>query len=259
MKRFVMMMITAVCILSALTVSAEFKAPAVYDGAGYLTEEQNEQLSQRLSSLREKYNFDVAFVSEETLSASDAEAAADDFYDYNGYGYGENCDGIMFYIAKEERLYHFSTCGSGLTVFNDNGLKYLEGEIVPYLKDGDYYAAVSTYADRAEELLEMAANGTPFDETQHSTTYILCVLAAALFLPLIIAYIKMNKKLSQMKTAVKENYASNYMKPGSMKLDFARDIFLYSTVMKTEKPKSDSSSSHTSSSGQTHGGRGGSF
>lgn len=68
----------------------------------------------------------------------------------------------------------------------------------------------------------------------------------------------MHKKLCAMKTAVKEDYAGNYMKPNSMNLDFSRDIFLYSTVTKTEKTKSDSGS-HTSSSGRSHGGRGGSF
>ena len=57
------------------------------------------------------------------------QAAADDFYDYNGYGYGENYDGILFYIADYERKYQFSTCGSGETIFNENGLAYLEKKV----------------------------------------------------------------------------------------------------------------------------------
>ena len=76
------------------------------------------------------------------------------------------------------------------------------------------------------------------------------MVAGALLLPLILAYFMMHKKLCAMKTAVKEDYAGNYMKPNSMNLDFSRDIFLYSTVTKTEKPKSDSGS-HTSSSGRS--------
>ena len=104
----------------------------------------------------------------------------------------------------------------------------------------------------------MAAEGKPFNKRQHSMKYILCVVAGGLLLPLILAYFMMHKKLCAMKTAVKEDNAANYMKPNSMNLDFSRDIFLYSTVTKTEKPKSDSGS-HTSSSGRSHGGRGGSF
>ena len=251
-------MISVLCFLSVLPAYAEFDRPSVSDAAGYLTEEQNAELTERLDKIREKYNFDVAFVSEERLSSYDAQNAADDIYDYNGYGYGENYDGILFYIADYERKYHFSTCGSGEKIFNVNGLKYLEKKVVPYLKSGSYYTAVKTYADCAEELLETAANGKPFNKSQHDTKYILCVVAGALLLPLILAYIMMYKKLAEMKTAVKADNAANYMKPGSMNLDFSRDIFLYSTVTKTEKPKSDSGS-HTSSSGRSHGGRGGSF
>ena len=61
-----------------------------------------------------------------------------------------------------------------------------------------------------------------------------------------------------MKTAVENDYAANYMKPGSMNLTMSRDLFLYSRITKTEKPKGGSDT-HTSSSGRTHGGRGGSF
>ena len=258
MKRFVTIMIVLLCFVSAITVYADFINPTITDLAGYLTEEQNEELTVQLNSIREKYSFDVAFVSEKSLSAVDAQAAADDIYDYNGYGYGENYDGILFYIADSERKYHFSVCGSGETIFNENGLAYLEKKIVPYLKKDNYYAAVKSYADHTEELLEMAAEGKPFNKRQHSMKYILCVVAGALLLPLILAYFMMHKKLCAMKTAVKEDNAANYMKPNSMNLDFSRDIFLYSTVTKTEKPKSDSGS-HTSSSGRSHGGRGGSF
>ena len=155
-------------------------------------------------------------------------------------------------------LMRFSTCGSGETIFNENGLKYLEKKIVPSLKEDDFYTAVKIYADCTEKLLEMAAEGKPFNKSQHSTKYILCVIAGACILPLLLAYFMMYKKLAEMKTAVKEDNAANYIKPGSMNLDFSRDIFLYSTVTKTEKEKSDSGS-HTSSSGRSHGGRGGSF
>ena len=258
MKRIMILVVSVLCYLFALPAYAEFEQTPVSDEAGYLTKEQNAELTERLDKIRKKYKVDVAFVSEDRLSSYDAQNAADDIYDYNGYGYGENYDGILFYIADYERKYHFSTCGSGETIFNKNGLAYLEKKIVPYLKEGNYYAAVKSYADYTEELLDMAAAGKPFNKRQHSTKYIMCVIAGATLLPLFLAYFMMKKKLSAMKTAVKEDNAGNYMKPGSMSMDFSRDIFLYSTMTKTEKPKSDSGS-HTSSSGRSHGGKGGSF
>ena len=45
---------------------------------------------------------------------------------------------------------------------------------------------------------------------------------------------------------------------GSMNMAVSRDMFLYSKTIRTEKAKSNSGT-HTSSSGRTHGGSGGSF
>ena len=234
--------------------------PAVIDEAGYLTEAQAAELTQRLNELRQRYDFDVAIYIEEKMTADTARDAADDIFDYNGYGAGKNADGILLYLSKEPRKYHMSTHGSGIKAFTDNGLIYMEEQFLPYLKEDDYYAALSAYVDCADELLNMAAQGEPYNKPQRSMTYILCVIAGAILLPLIVAYFAMKSKLAKMKTAVKQDYAGNYMKPGSFHLDFSQDIFLYSTVSKTEKPDDDSSSStHTSSSGETHGGRGGSY
>lgn len=251
---FIMLMM----VTSAATAFAEFNNPPVTDGAEYLTESQFNEISNKLEEVRLKYNFDVAVYTEKYMSGADAQNTADDLYDYTLYGYGDNADGIMLYIAADERLYHFTTHGSGEEIFNDNGLAYLEKMILPSLKEGDYYTAIKLYADNCEELLKMAAQGEPFDEKQMSTEYVCCVIGGALFIPLILAFIMMNAKLRKMKTAVENNYAANYMKPGSMKLSTSRDIFLYSTVTKTAKPKSNSSG-HVSSSGEHHGGRGGSF
>lgn len=237
-------------IISTISVSAMFNNPTVVDNAGYLTEEQIAELSKQLDDVRQKYNFDVAIYTEEFISGDDAESVADDLYDHNLYGYGENSDGIMLYIAADERRYHFTTHGSGETIFNDDRIMDLENKILPSFKEGDFYTAMKLYGEYCEDLLENPHKVTP--------GYVCCVVIGALLIPLLIAYFMTKKKMKQMKTAVENNYAANYMKPGSMNLSMSRDIFMYSTVTKTEKAKS-SSGGHTSSSGEHHGGKGGSF
>ena len=104
----------------------------------------------------------------------------------------------------------------------------------------------------------MAKDGKPYNEKQYSTKYMIGIIVVCLIAPLFIAFWMMKRKLKKMKTAVKNNYAANYIKLGSMNIETSKDLFLYSRITKTEKPKS-SSGTHTSSSGRTHGGRGGSF
>ena len=241
-----------------VTAYADFQNPAIVDDAGYLMQSELASLSKELDKVREKYNFEVAIYTESDMTSGSAEASADDIYDYNGYGAGENDDGIMLYICSDTREYHFTTHGKGLKYFNANGLAYLESKVVPYLSEDDYYEAFEIFIETTDELLQMAKDGKPYNEKQYSTKYLIGVIIAALLIPLLVAWILMKKKLKKMKTAVENDYAANYIKPGSMNLTTSRDLFLYSRITKTEKPKSNSGT-HTSSSGRTHGGRGGSF
>ena len=238
--------------------AAEFENPPIIDEANYLSESQLAELTEKFEAIRQKYNFEVAVYTEYEMTGYDAMTSADDIYDYCGYGAGKDDDGIMLYICSSTREYHFTTHADGIRVFNENGIAYLKKNIEPHLADDNYYPAMETFADLADELLEMAENGEPFNKKQYDTKYLLIVIGCALLLPLIIAYFMMQSKLSKMKTAVENDYAADYVKPGSKRLDYSRDIFLYSHITKTEKPKNDSGN-HKSSSGRMHGGGGGSF
>jgi len=256
---FSVLFICMMCVsLSIPCFAADFENPPIVDGAGYLDGSEFAELTEKLEAIRQKYDFEVAIVTEVEMSGYDAMSSADDIYDYNGYGGGENDDGIMLYICSSTREYHITTHADGLRVFNENGIDYLKKNIQPCLENNDYYHAIDTFASLSDELLEMAENGKPFNKKQLSTTYILFVVGCGLLIPLILAWIMTTIKVGQMKTAVENDYARNYVKPGSKRLDVSRDIFLYSNIVKTEKPKNDSGS-HKSSSGRTHGGGGGSF
>ena len=259
MKRIFLCLLLFLLVISlVLPVYADFQNPSIVDDAEYLMQSELSYLSKELDKVREKYSFEVAIYTESDMTSDIAQASADDIYDYNGYGVGENDDGIMLYICRDTREYHFTTHGKGLEYFNSNGLKHLESKVVPYLSEDDYYKAFEAYIETIDELLQMAKDGKPYNEKQYSTKYLIGVIIAALLIPLLVAYLMMNKKLKKMKTAEENDYAENYIKPGSMKLSVSRDLFLYSRITKTERPKS-SSGTHTSSSGRTHGGRGGSF
>ena len=259
MKKLLSCVLLSLLLLTLfLPVYASFENPSIVDDAGYLMQSELTDLSEKLDKVRNEYDFEVAIYTESEMTSDTAEASADDIYDYGGYGAGENDDGILLYICSDTREYHFTTHGKGLKYFNSNGLKYLESKVLPYLEDDNYYKAFSVYIETADELLSMAKDGNPYNEKNLSTKYIVGVVLVCLLTPLLLGFIMMKKKLKKMKTAVENDYAANYIKPGSMNLTTSRDLFLYSRITKTERPKS-SSGTHTSSSGRTHGGRGGSF
>ena len=256
-KRIIFIAVLVLSFMPALALA--FENPALVDEAGYLTEEQAAEISDKLNKLRTEYDFDTAVYIEKAMSGVDAQNTADDIFDDKSYGGGSGKDGIMLYISEEPRKYHYTTHGTGITRFNDSALEYVDDAVLPYLQDDDYYSALITYADTAQEVLEATAQGEPF-EYPTSIIYIICVVAAGLLIPLVIASAAMHIKLARMKTAVGNDYAENYVKPGSMHLSQSSDIYLYSNVTKTPIPKETSDSgTHVSSSGETHGGRGGSY
>lgn len=260
MKKLCLLFISVImCAALTLSCFAEFENYAISDFAEVLSYEEWEILDETAEELREAYNIDVAVIIEAEMTGSTAEETADDFYDYNGFGVGENDDGIMLYVSTEEREYHITTTGDGIRIFNDKGLELIAEEIEPYLRDDDYYGASEEFLKQAEFLLKTAAEGEPYG-SESDSTYFITVIVCAVLITFLIAFIAMKMKLSKMKTAVANNYAANYMKEGSKNISISRDIFLYSLITKEEKPKDDSdSTTHTSSSGSTHGGRGGSF
>ena len=220
-----------------VTAQSDFQNPSIVDDAGYLMQSELSSLLKELDKVREKYGFEVAIYTESDMTSSTAEESADDIYDYNGYGAGEDDDGILLYICSDTREYHFTTHGEGLKYFNSNGLKYLESKVVPYLSGNDYYEAINAYIETTDELLQMAKDGKPYNEKQYSTKYLIGVIIAALLISLLVAWILMKKKLKKMKTAVENDYAANYVKPGSMNISVSRDLFLYSRITKTDRPK----------------------
>ncbi len=282
------------CFIFSFSVTAFAETqPVVVDEASLLSEQEAVELTKRFEEMRDTYNVDVAFVSAEQLYNSEGIVeSADDYFDYGGYGFGKNYDGIMFYISMDVRQYAFSTCGYAIDIFNDSVLDYMEDEIVPYLKDGDYYAAADVYASVCAELLKEAfgysasyTDGDYYDnsysdyddeyyygsifenlyyESSMDSTEILTIYALFIGAAVIIALIKTKRKERQMKTAVRNNLANEYVRQGSMNVTVSQDVFLYSNVRSIPKPKdtdsgSSHSSTHTSSSGRTHGGSSGSF
>ena len=82
--------------------------PRVVDNANLLTASEEQELEKYLDSISEDLKFDIAVVTTDTINGKTPMAYADDFYDYNGYGYGDDRDGAAsgFYGGQRLLDYH---------------------------------------------------------------------------------------------------------------------------------------------------------
>lgn len=241
------------------------------DDAELLTERQQEQLLEKLDSISEKRQMDVVVVTEYSLDGKTSTEYADDFFAYNGYGYGEDHDGILLLIGMEDRDWAITTTGKAITVFTDAGQEYMTDRFVSYLSSGDYYTAFATYADLCDEFIEH------YDETD--TAYDINNLPkepfpwgiigiGSLFIGFIPGIITVSVMKGKLKTVKPQAAATAYTRQGSLKITQRTDLFLYNVVNRTARPQdtggssgghSGGSSTHHSSSGTSHGGSHGHF
>lgn len=247
--------------------SDTFELPRVIDNADLLDTAQEESLSQMISQVISIYSFDIIILTENNIGDKTPEEYADDYYDYNGYGYGDGYDGMLFLITMQERKWQITTYGYGKTAFTDYGIESIGEDIVPYLSEQEYYDAFNKLIDISVTYLKAAKAGKPVDESQDIADDNSGIIGSGIIIAWLVCIIvslmitlSMKKR---MKTAAKSTEASEYVKAGSFVVTAEDEQFLYSNVVKTRRIEESSSgggsSSHSSSSGRSHGGGGGSF
>lgn len=243
-------------------IPAERLRPRLVDGGDLLTDSEEEELLSMLDEISERQQCDVVVVTTDSLNGRSAMECADDFYDYNGYGFGENRDGILLLISMEERDWHMSTCGYGITAFTDAGMDYMADKFTPLLSDGFYSEAFTKYATLCDEFITQAKTGKPYDKGNlPKGTISPIMIPISVLIGIVIAFILGKKKKAGLKSVVKKAHARDYAVPGSLRLTSKWDRMVNKIVTQRTIVKEDSggSSTHTSSSGTTHGGSGGKF
>lgn len=245
--------------------------PRLVDYADILSEDEEKKLLEVLDEISERQQVDVVIATAVALNGRSIEATADDFFDYGGYGFGEQHDGILLLLSMEEREWAISTTGFGIEAFTDQGQSYIIDQILPDLKSGAYDQAFLAFADLCDRYITQARTGNPYDYDMmpQKPWYIrwlqmvpFCILggiAAALIHGLILkagSHGGVNRGIVSV---------HNYMKDG---IHFSGDQvqFIRREVIRTYNPPQQKSSGggggssiHIGSSGISHGGSHGKF
>ena len=253
-------------------------SPLVVDEAGLLTDSERESLLKTAGEITERQQCDVVIVIVESLEGKSSMDYADDYFDYRGYGYGNEDDGVLLLIPVKERDAWISTFGFGVTAFTDYGIDCVFDQIVDALgDDDDWYAACRAYLSACDDLLSQAREGNPLDDyygdssRQPKLTFgekvkkqlRPGVIILSLVIGFLIALIATAIQKGKVKNVKWQQNATNYMRENSMQMDVCTDQFLYANTtsrrIETQHRSGGGgggSSTHISSSGRSHGGGG---
>lgn len=259
--------LSAICTVTAFAdifTPVERTLPLVVDDAGLLTESEEAQLCEKLQKIGDKHKCEAAVVTITSTGGKSHMAYADDFYDYNGYGYGSNDDGLLFLLDMGAREMYITTHGTGVKAITDYGREKLFDRVQGDIKNGDYYDAFSEYADIVDDYYTRYEQGTPYDKGADTFAITGFNIIGAIVGALAVGFIGTGSMKSKLKSVRSKPAASDYVRRESLNLTNSSDMYLYRHVSKVKIESSSSSSSggsrtHRSSSGRSHGGGGRSF
>lgn len=244
-------------------------APAerVYDYADVLTDQEEEKLRRHIAETEKSLGIDIVLVTidysvegkeameQHGLRSSDWERnmrdIADDFWDYNRYGYNKGFEGdgvlLLHNWYPGQNGEHLSTSGKVEMAFSMGDINRVLDAVDAYY-DTDPYRAYMAYVDAVKRLMGNSLPDIPW--------------AAVIFMPIVIAVVyglgHINQKKAQKTTGV-----TTYVAGGKPQLKDSTDTFIRKNVVtrKIETGGGGAARSgggggghHRSSSGASHGG-----
>ena len=254
------------CLVSIPTfASADIK---VYDYANLFSTEELDELETSSKNLSETYQLDIGIVTTNDAEGKNQVQYADDFYDNNGYGYGSSADGLLFLIDMDNRQICISPCGLGEKYFTDARIDKMLDSIYDYVSNADYYGAASNFLALTESYIKSGipsnqhtvshtphvpfknAQGEPLNTKSIGLSVVAAFIGAAIITLIaraIVIYRYKHPRFTEPPT-----------KPdsGSVHYTHREDRFVstHTSKVKIQKNDNGTTTTHTSSSGRSHGG-----
>ena len=237
----------------------------VYDDADLLTDYEEQLLSEKANSFVDKYDMDLVIVTTAYNEGKGTQGYAQDFYDYNDFGVGDNHDGILFLI---DRTYGYNdtwmvTTGHAILVYDDARIESILDDIY-YSRNDGYYAMFETFisssSDYAESGIAPSNEGMEIDENGNYVAKREFPLFKSLLISVAVSTIIVVILIFKNKMVKKETRAGAYLDQSTINFSRKEDRFITTHTTRTYSPRNSSSGGGSSvsrgSSGRSHGGGG---
>ncbi|WP_313233881.1 TPM domain-containing protein [Tissierella praeacuta] len=263
----ILSLILTIFIFNPITVSAE--KSLVFDDAILFTAEEITKLETEANGLSNTYHMDIVIVTTKDTDGKTSREYADDFFDYESFGVGDNHDGILFLIDMDNREVYISTSGIGIKYLTDERIEGILDKVFDNVVSGDYYEAANGFLKGTNDYLESGIPSSQYNKSEYIkpknkltfTDIIISLVGGILTSSIFYFTIKSVYKTPRNGNsfAYKENSFVNL----TSNEDKLIDTFVTHRIIPKSTDNSNSSSgrstTHTSSSGNTHGGGGRKF
>lgn len=139
-------------------------APRVVDVADLFTEDEELQMESRLAELRAELQKDIVVFTDVSSYGLDHSIYSADFYDFNGYGIGDEFEGVVLFICMDPNDRGWWVCCTGpetKALYTEEIANQIDDMLYDFMVSGYYYAGV---CDWIENFRRLYKNGSPYLE-----------------------------------------------------------------------------------------------
>ena len=255
-KRIIIIALTLIlAAMLAFPSFADDSIPRYYEEYDLLSDDEEASINAKLEEMSDRLDADVVIWVTSFFGNLDEESFIDACRKHisNNFGYKSNGYVIMMIDleAKETYFYIYSEGKVASKAFSDEFFDDLGDDVISLMESDKCFDAMKKYADSCDEAITESQKVKYFSVTR---------LIIAAVIGLIIGASVTGSNKAKLKTVRSKTEANYYVREGSMTVTDSRDIYLYSKVTRTEKPRNDGSSgssgsSHSVSSGLKSGKR----
>ncbi len=232
----------------------------VIDLAGSFSDTEITTLEQSAQQLGAQYKMDIVIVTTDDAGGKTAQAFADDYFDEHGYGVGSDYSGILFLIDFDNRDASLSTSGMGIRYLTDQRINKILDDVVTHLGDNDTYGAAQAFLSITSQYLAAGIPSNQYNEPESGPNRLtvmeglIGVLVAGLTGVIFFGGVKGTYK-GKNQAGVFDYHRNSLLNLGITQ-DNLTNTFVTSRIRPapTSGGSSGRSTTHTSSSGRTHGG-----
>lgn len=224
----------------------------VFDDYGLLDETEQAQLDQELGDIYEEYGYDaVLLISPDIGEDQDYRKYAAEFMQENDIGYGDTYEGMCIFHQPDARNITIVFRGDTQDDFPSNVQEEMLDKCKKYLKADDPVSGYQSLITDLRTGLDRICEGKkvrPMDirEGSFAGTFAVDLLLCFLVMAIPTGFMTW-MQMRKMKTRVQQANANAYSADGGLELKEKRDLFLYSTISQTAKPKDDDNNNDSGS------------
>lgn len=238
----------------------------VFDEANLFTIEEIQDLETRAERIALEHSIDMIIVTIDDAKGKSSRDYADDYYDSNNFGFNGSKDGILFLIDMDNRETYISTSGEAIKYLTDERIESIIQLVISSgLKDENFYGASLGFLKGSENYLEMGIPQGQYSEDEDvkakkSLSLVDSLIGVSGGLLSSVLFFFRTKSKYKMKNPVKPvTFRNNSVFNMDKEENRLFDTKVVHKPIQKAKSESNKSTTHTSSSGETHGGGGTKF